>query len=283
MFPLLLIAAAQPAGHDALNPLYHDLRTTGVLIGPDLRAKLPPPVVADGLDAAAQKAAITALDAGDHSWAEFTRDSPVAPQVVRIADVTPSDPAAPARRLTVGFVAHGDFDATDDEKFLDRLLNGGRGDGAGKPVAAADLAKRNITPGERERFGHVGFDVLERVKLSVTGRAVWSKTGESVLAAAAIDPRFVGDADFPDQWQSLTKPNGKEKLGPAQPYTGAGLYLKVTKLAAPAGALFVEQHVVFAEPKGWFDGANLLRSKLTPVVQSNVRSMRREWKKAGGK
>ena len=36
---------------------------------------------------------------------------------------------------------------------------------------------------------------------------------------------------------------------------------------------------VFAEPTGWFEGANLLRSKLPLVVQNNVRNMRREWLK----
>jgi len=53
-------------------------------------------------------------------------------------------------------------------------------------------------------------------------------------------------------------------------------------MAEPAGALFVEQHIVFAEPTGWFGGAKLLRSKLPPVVQYAVRTTRQEWAKAGG-
>ena len=60
---------------------------------------------------------------------------------------------------------------------------------------------------------------------------------------------------------------------------GAGMYFKITKLAAPEGALFIEQHVMFAEPAGWFGGANLLRSKLPIAVQDNVRTMRREFQK----
>ena len=51
-------------------------------------------------------------------------------------------------------------------------------------------------------------------------------------------------------------------------------------LAEPKGALFVEGHVVFAEPVKWFDGANLLRSKLPPVIQGQVRSFRRELAKS---
>jgi len=59
--------------------------------------------------------------------------------------------------------------------------------------------------------------------------------------------------------------------------------MKVTKLAEPAGALFVEQHLIFAEPVDWFDGANLLRSKLPLVVQDRVRSIRRQWAKGSRK
>ena len=54
-------------------------------------------------------------------------------------------------------------------------------------------------------------------------------------------------------------------------------------VAEPTGALFVEQHIIFAEPTGWFDGANLLRSKLPNVVQNAVRTTRREWAKARGR
>lgn len=288
MLPLLLSAALAPAqppaaGHEAANPLYKALRDEGIEVGGTARAKLPAPVVADGLDAAGQKAAIQKLIAGDYPWEEFTRNSVVARETVRITNVTPSDPKAPARRLDVGFVVYGDFKATDDEKFLDRLLNNGREGGGGKSLSADDLARRKIVvpPGDREKFGHVEFDILERVRLKVTGRAVWSKNAESVLAAARIDPRFRGDPEFPNEWVSIFKAGGG-KAAPPAPYDGAGLYLKITRLAEPAGAMFVEEHVVFAEPTGWFNGANLLRSKLPPVVQNNVRTMRREWLKMSG-
>jgi hypothetical protein len=34
--------------------------------------------------------------------------------------------------------------------------------------------------------------------------------------------------------------------------------------------------VAFDEPTGWFNGANLLRSKLSVLVQDSVRKFRRE-------
>jgi hypothetical protein len=184
-------------------------------------------------------------------------------------------------------VAYGDFKTLDDDKFLDRLITAGgeSSDTSNKrdPLTPEALAKRNIVlanrSASRERFGFIGFDFLDRVRLRATGRVTWSVSPESVLAAAEVDPRFNGDKEFPNEWQPLTREAGTVNAGPASPWSGAGFYLKVTKLHEPAGAMFVEQHIVFAEPAGWFQGANLLRSKLPPAVQTIVRSMRREWAK----
>jgi hypothetical protein len=56
--------------------------------------------------------------------------------------------------------------------------------------------------------------------------------------------------------------------------------MKITKLKEPAGAIFIEQHIIFAEPTGWFNGANYLRSKLPFAVQKQARNIRGEWGKA---
>ena len=136
---------------------------------------------------------------------------------------------------------------------------------------------------KREGYGHIEFDFLEKVRLRMTGHATSSKTADSIVATAEVDPRFRDDKEWPNQWQSLSKAGGALKVGPPEPYGGAGMYLKITKLADVPGAVFVEQHIVFAEPNGWFEGANLLRSKLPPAAQINVRNMRKEWAKAGGK
>ena len=39
--------------------------------------------------------------------------------------------------------------------------------------------------------------------------------------------------------------------------------------------MFIEYHVAFIEPEGWFHGTNLLRSKLPIVAQEMVRKFRR--------
>ena len=286
MFALVLGALAAmpidaPAGRatrEPRNALFDSLLDPGPAVGPGLRAKLPPPTMPDGLDVAEQRAVIAALIRDDYSYEDFTRRSAVAPQRLRVRDVTPCDPEAPARGVDVWFVAH-------DDKFIGWLASAAKGVETGKPLTKECLGKRGLgsADGPPEVYRHVEFDFLEKIHLRATVRVAWTRTGESVLVAGEVDPRFLGDPDFPNQWQPVIREGGARKLGPAKPWAGAGFYMKITKLAEPAGALFVEQHVVFAEPTGWFDGANLLRSKLPLVVQSSVRTTRREWAKAGGR
>lgn len=286
MFALLLGAAsflaAEPqkdsTTHESQNPLYRTLLEKGLVIGPDIRTPFPSPTMPDGLDGAKQKAIIANLIKDDYSYEEFTRKSIVAPYLLKLRDVNPSDPKAPARGVDVWFIASGDLKVFEDEKFLDRLLNAGKGDGKGQTLTKDDLAKRKIALADekREAYGHIEFDFLEKVHLKATGRAVWSQTADSVLVAAEIDPRFRSDSQFPNQWQPIVKDGGQSKRGNEAAWDGAALYVKITRLTEPPGMLFVEQHIVFTEPIGWFDGANLLRSKLPLVVQSNTRTMRKE-------
>lgn len=291
MLAFLIVASTlaaqppEPTTHESRNPLFKSLLDTGLAVGPKDKAKFPAPTMPDGLDAAKQKAILNKLVEGEYPVEEFTRNSVVARELLKLRDANLSDLKAPARGVDVWFIVYGDLKALDDDKFLDRLLNTGRGGGNAKEIKAADLKKREITipDPKKESYGYVEFDFLEKVHLKAAGRTMWTRTPESVVIAGEIDPRFAGDANFPNQWQSIDKAGGAVKLGPASPWAGAAFYLKITKLAEPAGALFCEQHVIFVEPTGWFDGANLLRSKLPIAMQKSVRDMRKEWGKAGGK
>ena len=40
--------------------------------------------------------------------------------------------------------------------------------------------------------------------------------------------------------------------------------------------LFVEAHFVFTEPHDWFEGAPVLRSKISLIAQDRIRKLRRE-------
>jgi hypothetical protein len=279
---LLAASPAQPpAKHEDQNPLYKNLLDPGIDAGGGMKVKFPAPTMPDGLDAAKQTAVIKELVGNQYD--EFTRKSVVAPQVLKIRDVAGGDPKAPVRGVDVWFVVHGDFKLLEDDKFLDKLTSSNKSGGKGGPLTKEDLAKRKIVlkaeDETREGYGHIEFDFLEKVRLNATGHAMWSRNAESVVVAAEIDGRFRDDKEFPNQWRSITKGGAEVKLGDPNPWTGAAMYFKITKLAEPAEALFIEQHIIFAEPTGWFDGANLLRSKLPIAVQDNVRTMRRQFLK----
>lgn len=292
MFALALslaaIGPARPPSHESENALYKALLDPGLVVGPNQRVKLPAPLMPDGLKAAEQKAVITKLIGDDYDFEAFTRKSGVAPNILRIREADNSDPKSPARGLDTYFVAYVDLKAFDDERFLERSLNIGKGEGGkAKSITKDDLVKRGIDSkaleAKKEGFAYIEFDFLEKVRLRVAGHGMATKTGESIVAGAEVDSRFRGDKEFPNEWQSIVKDGGETKLSPPQAYGGSGMYVKITKLQEPAGAVFVEQHIVYAEPQGWFDGANLLRSKLPPVMTINVRRMREAWAKGVGK
>lgn len=275
---VLMAPAQPPAKHEDANPLYKNLTANGLAVD-GTKHKFPAPTMADGLTAEQQTAVIKKLIDGDYDLENFTRDSRVAPNLTKIRDLMAGEKKTTARGVDVWFVVHGDFKLLNDDKFLDKLIGANKGAGGkGGDVKPAALMARNIPVpnGKNEGYGFVEFDFLDKVRLKATGHAYWSRGAESVVAAAEIDPRFAKDKVFPNEWRSIDG----AKVGDANVWAGAGMYLKITKLKEPAGALFVEQHVVFDEPAGWFGGENLLRSKLPIAVQKSVRDMRGEFAKA---
>ena len=148
------------------------------------------------------------------------------------------------------------------------------------------MAKRKLTAttndGFEERFVYTTFSLFERVEISATRFAVLTKGKDFVLAAGKIDPRFDKDRDYPNQWRPLLRDAQAEiKAGPPHPFSHAGGYAKITRLKEPAGAVFIECHLVYEEDYGWFDGANLVKQKVPVMVQEKVRTFRRKLAVAG--
>jgi hypothetical protein len=130
------------------------------------------------------------------------------------------------------------------------------------------------------RFLAVEMSLLERVRISGTTRSIKTSTPQSVTIASVLDPRFDLDPEFSNSWRSIERDAaGRRQYGPPYVYNSLGSYVKATRLHEPEGALLIEYHVGFAEPEGWFHGANLLRSKLPIVAQETVRRFRRSFDK----
>lgn len=273
------------------NPVFTQLVDNGVEFFGDELVPLPEPTLRDGLSEEAQKTALESVADARHPLDQLMRPSIVSPFVLEIRKDTSLDSDRPVRRIDVWFVAYGNIESLADEEFLRDLARQSEDRTNSKlPTEVvflenADLEQRSLTRVEeetsREVWFHSKFSLFDRVQLHATRHAYVTRTPESILVASVLDERFTEDPDYPTAWNTVSRDRlGKFVLGDKQPYQSAGFYLKATQLHDPPDAIFVEYHQVFDEPGEWFDGANLLRSKLPLMVQDGVRKFRRKLDRA---
>ncbi|MBI3821326.1 MAG: hypothetical protein HY289_01455 [Planctomycetes bacterium] len=285
IFTFAGVARSQGDSHKE-NVLFKELIDKGIAVTDKSALKLPAPTMADGLDKAEQMKVIKQLAGDDYPLDELMRASIFAPHIFKFRNLDADAADARGRGVDLWFIAHGNIDLLRSKN-----LQGQFGGGANKitELKAADLAKRKIKVKDddklEETHAHVVGSILDRVQVASTNHAMITRTKDSVLLASRLDTRFAKDADFPNQWRSITlQANGIQEFGAAKLYEGAGMYMKVTRLHEPAGAVFVEFHQVFLEPKAWFgDAPNMLKSKLPVVVQAEVRSFRKDFQKLKAK
>jgi hypothetical protein len=291
MLALALLALSAGAAPATGNPLLDELLAQGLPAGATT-LRLPPPVMADNLDAAQQQKILDKAS-GSHPLDLFLRKSDDAPFTIKIESVEVGGQRV-GQTMDVLFVAHGPLAAVTKNDGLDKLLGTAEkkaasgGSGKAQALTPEALKTRGITPlgdgGADERYVSIEADFLDKVRVTGVARSVRTLGPGTVTAAMQLDLRFANDAEFPNRWRSINRlAEDKDQLGPPLPYAGFGGYVKVTELKVPAGALFVELHTAFQEPKGWFDGPNVLRSKLPIATRENVRSFRRALRDAASK
>lgn len=283
--PLFMIFYLALAGQPTpSNKILAALTETGVSAADSAPTRLPGPTMPDGLDAQAQRSALAKLPGARHSPEQLLRKSAVAPFELQIRSPDRSSEHSGTWRVDVWFVVYGDLEEVANEDFLKRWskLSGGSDDvsRAGK-LSAEEVQQRKLLDDPAghpdEYFLYSTFDLFNRVRLSATRHAMITRSDDSLLVAARVDPRFDQDEEYPNEWRPMKRDElGKPDIGDPQLYSGAGFYAKVTRMKEPEGALFVEYHQVFQEPKAWFGGANLLRSKLPLLAQDSVRDFRRK-------
>ncbi len=284
LLPIVLAAlAAEPATE---NPVFKELVTQGVTMSDGAKVKLPPPIMADGLDAAGQLAALRRVADARNPVKSILEKSFYASVVTKIRAPKPAEGERPTVwTVNTWFVAHGNWNKLTSKEFLESLTSSGEGKGGVVSKAGAltdeEMQKRKLKIASKgdyeERFLYATFSLFERVEISSTRFAAVVKGKDSVLAAGRVDPRFDRDAEYPNQWRPLLRDVRAEiKPGPAHPFGHAGGYAKITRLVEPAGAVFIECHVVYEEPYGWFDGVNLIQQKVPAMVREKVRSFRRK-------
>ncbi len=282
--PLVLFALT--AAHADENPVYRELRERGVKMSAGTVFRFPPPIMADGLDAAGQLAALGKAADARNPVQELVQKSYYAPVITKVRTLQPAKGKGPAvRAVDVWFVAHGTWKTLLSKEFLDSTATA---ENSKSQVVARsgvlskeELRKRNltavVTDGREERFLYTTFSLFECVEISATRFSTLVRGDDSLLAAGNVDPRFDKDATYPNQWRPLLRDAQAEiTRGPAQVFSHAAGYAKITRLKEPADAVFVECHIIYEEPYGWFDGENLVKRKVPAMVQEKVRSFRRK-------
>ncbi len=304
---VIAIAALQFSATDSAqaqgpNPVLNDLLQQGVPMPGNQFRKLRPPSLADGLNAAQQQLAVEAVLAkklgAQVGFTDFTAKGISAPNVLLVDDPVYYGAATPGRTdhtVDLWFVVYGKLATVTDPAFMKAQFSISSDDQIDtlKPeVLKAHKLEPQKFPGGGEYWAHGQFKIFPSslvVQLQATAHAVETSSPASGTLAVMIDQRFNQDADFPNEWRPVVRdpnggikmlPNGKPALGDPQLYVSAGAYIKTTPLVGVPGALFVEYHLVYDEPQAWFNGKDLLRSKLPQKAPDDVRDFRRKVEKA---
>lgn len=253
---------------------------------------LPMPRLVDGSGADAERAALKAISSSDRAIDDLFRDSVTAPFIIKVRDAKTS--GATVRQADLYFAVHGELKGVDpaheaartDQKavevanmwFQTRIL---------KPE---DLraAKVKVDEGSTNKswYAHIHAKLLDRIDFETTNHVMGSQSAESIVIASATDPAFGNAGEISNGWKPMSKSGASANEGatPArQRYAGGISYAKISRVAFKPGALFVEMHVAFVEPDGWFQGAPILRSKFSVAAQDQIRTLRRELAKQRAK
>lgn len=274
---------SKEGGPQLANPVARTLIAEGLEIeGKSI--SFPPPLLHDGQTAEEQTKILRDLLESDRKVAEFLRDSVSAPFILKLKDE--STTGSLVRNADLWFAVHANLDDIN----LDDLSRQAK---EPKPIEVGNMRfeSRLLTPSELEARGiavakedtstktffiHQTGRLLDRIHVEGTDQVVATRSANSWVFATKTDPRFDEDPKSGNRWWTITRRGKEEQAGQAQKFAGGGSYITITRLAADPKVLVAEAHFRFAEPRGWFDGAPILRSKLSLIAQDQIRQLRRE-------
>ena len=274
----------------AQNPIFVQLTTEGVRLDSKQRVVLPPPRITDGMKGADQDRVLREI-AGIYSRETFVLKSIAAPFVL---DMRPQPGPGGGRTgwlISIYFVVHGSMEAIKDGNLLRDFISmaparENRPGSEIRPLTTDELRKLGAAGASkavgRESVYWFSVPVLDRVQLSGIARFSFAETAESLTYAFTLDARGASGGELSNHWRRIEDDDrATPRLEERHPYSGFGGYAKVTRLAEPADARFIECRLVLDEPSEWSRGARLLRSKLPIVVRDKVGDLRRALSKAG--
>lgn len=276
LFALGLPAA--PLEEASIHPVAARLITAGFDVSATERVQLPPPLVRPGMSARQQQVAIERL-VGKTRMRQFFRDSQVARHELKVPTLRRLADGSTVRGFDLAFIVYGDLSAISERQ--SNQPNAWPTDGSFatrfEPLDARPSPAEAIEWSQQPRLYRYRFPLLDKVIISglVRGQAVI--TDDQVVQTMFTPADYLNDKQNPSVWQAIPRgAKSDSELAPPQPFVGMASYMQATGLKFRPGALLVETHAIYVEPQGWFDGRNLLASKLPLVMQEGVRQFRRE-------
>jgi hypothetical protein len=260
------------------------------LIEPGLRAAtgdfipMEGPGLKEGLDSTAQQSVLEKLS-GNDGWERFSRSSVVAPVTVSIQSINDGKSDRYGYQLHSAYVLHSPMSTLRDQSLMERTF--------GKPTAEdqeAGLSIRELKPNELSSvdpkfqpvdnvgYSYIEIPLLSKIRLDGAIRVERHESARQLDIAWVFDDRFSTSSDkLSNQWTKL-KANelGKLEAGSPNPYGGAGGWIRLFEVSQNPPQVVVEMRWILHEPDAWFNGGNLLRSKLPILIQESVRSFRRK-------
>ena len=278
----LLGFSTEARGDQPANPVFEEL-SKGVEID-GTKVTLPSPSLTDNETAESEARVLKSIaDLTKLPLADFSRDAITAPFVLKTRDEVAANGTI-HRFADLWFVIRADHENVDISKVFADLAKGQEVEAGNMKfrsvgVPADALAKLGIAPavhGEQEQFVHQTGRLFGRIIVDETDRVTATSTDASTLIAGRTDPRFDDFDPFPNRWSTLEKKGASEVVGKPVPFRGTFSYMKATRLKSISNGLLVEVHFVYAEPKAWFNGGPILKSKFGAVAQDRIRSLRRD-------
>jgi len=278
LFPALFAATLGLAPDvEAANATFQAVTQTGLEVG-DQTVRLPEPTLSAELSPEEQVERLTELAGSSRGFENLVRDSIAAPYILKSQDVRTED--AIVRTADLWFVIRAElaeFDPAQAAEEADgQTAEAGNMSVTSRLVPEAEDAE---TDGDADRWRvHLKGRLLDRIGFDVTNRVEVTRSDDAVLVASRTDPRLASEGDPPNRWFAIADADPTEPAKPedAEPYAGGVSYALIRPLEAVPGALVVEAHFAFVEPRGWFRGAPILRSKFSLIAQDQIRALRRE-------
>jgi hypothetical protein len=283
MFTAVLCLALTAASQQPKSVL--DELTIGGLDIPGVgKHKLPQPALGFGDSEEKLKAKIKEFVAQRPDFLGTSRSAPH--RLDRVVELADKSGKAHGREFHLYFAAHGDIKHLDEHGLVNSLLGmkGGKKARGAKDLDYLDdddLKARGIVPATikdgEERYSLLDMEMLEKAKIDGVLRSRKQWVNGSLVTTMVLDPRFANDKKYPNRWRSIPeRKDDKETLGPPQPYSGFGGYVKATPVPGMKNVIFLEMHFALSEPHAWFGGRNLIAARLPIATKDNVANLRKK-------